>query len=183
MISIRTAATRLAPAVAYLATIVVANWLTAWYGLVPVGFGLAATAGTYVAGAAFVTRDWLQDTAGRAWVLAAIAAGGLLSAWLATPQLAVASAVAFALSEAADMAAYTPLRRRGYVRAAVVSNVTGAAVDTLLFLRLAGFPTTWPGFGGQMVGKFWITAATVLVVLAVRKRRGVLREPVHAEGA
>ncbi len=30
-------------AVAYLATIVAANWLTAEYGLVPIGFGLAAT--------------------------------------------------------------------------------------------------------------------------------------------
>lgn len=35
---------------AYLATIVVANWLTAEYGFVPVGLGLLATAGTYAAG-------------------------------------------------------------------------------------------------------------------------------------
>ena len=78
--------------VAYLSTIVAANWLTARYGFTPVGFGLAATAGTYAAGLAFVARDAVQDTSGRVAALAALAVGGVLSWFLATPQLAVASA-------------------------------------------------------------------------------------------
>ena len=166
---------------AYLGSIVLANWLTATYGLVPVGFGLVATAGTYAAGFAFVARDAVQDTAGRAWVFAALAVGAVLSWWLSTPALAVASAVAFGLSELADMAVYTPLRRRGYVRAAVASNVVGSVVDTLLFLWLAGFGLAPLIVAGQLVGKAWITVA--VVVLVVIARVYVLRDRVRAEGA
>lgn len=49
-------------ALAFLATILMANYLTSNYGLVPVGFGLVTTAGTYAAGLAFVLRDSLQDS-------------------------------------------------------------------------------------------------------------------------
>ena len=165
---------------AYLTTIVAANWLTSRYGLVPIGFGLMATAGTYAAGLAFVARDVVQDVAGRGAVLIALAAGAALSWWLSTPALAVASGVAFGLSELADMAVYTPLRRRGYVRAAVASNLIGAVVDTAAFLWLAGFGLAPLVVAGQLVGKFWVTLAVVgLVVMA----RAFLRHRVRAAGA
>lgn len=165
---------------AYLSTIVAANWLTAHYGLVPIGFGLMATAGTYAAGLAFVARDLVQDVAGRLAVLAALAVGGVLSWFLSTPALAVASAVAFGLSELADMAVYTPLRKGGYVRAAVASNVIGTVVDTVVFLWLAGFGLAPLVVAGQLVGKFWVTLAVVgLVVMA----RAFLRHRVRAAGA
>jgi hypothetical protein len=54
----------------------------------------------------------------------------------------------------------------------------GAAVDTFLFLWLAGFPV-WPSVPGQMVGKL---AATVLPVVAVVVGRAVLRYRVRPEG-
>lgn len=175
--------TRILTVVAYLASIVAANWLTAHYGLVPVGFGLAATAGTYAAGLAFVARDAVQDTAGRVAVLAAIVAGALLSWLVSTPQLAIASGAAFGLSEVADMAIYTPLRHHGYLRAALASNLVGAAVDTVAFLWLAGFGLTAAVFAGQMVGKAWVTAATVGLVLAVRSRHALLRHRLDRAGA
>ncbi len=171
--------TRALSVLAYLGSIVAANWLTTRYGLVPVGFGLAATAGTYCAGVAFIARDAVQDTAGRGWALATLAVGAVLSWWLSTPALAIASAVAFGLSELADMAVYTPLRRKGYVRAAVTSNVVGAAVDTVVFLQLAGFGLAALTVTGQLVGKAWITVAVVgLVVIA----RALLRKPVNRAG-
>jgi uncharacterized PurR-regulated membrane protein YhhQ (DUF165 family) len=171
-------------AVAYLGSIVVANWLTARYGFVPVGFGLAATAGTYAAGMAFVARDAVQDTAGRVAVLGALVVGAVLSWWLSTPALAFASAAAFGASELADMAIYTPLRRRGYLRAALASNTIGAVVDTWLFLALAGFAITPVVFAGQLVGKGWVTLLAIALVLAVRRRRApVLRDRIRAEGA
>lgn len=49
----------------YIATIIAANWLTVTYGLVPIGFGLAVTAGTFAAGLALVLRDAVQVSAGR----------------------------------------------------------------------------------------------------------------------
>jgi queuosine precursor transporter len=163
----------------YVGTVVAANWLTAEYGLVPVGFGLLATAGTYAAGLAFVLRDAVQDTAGRLAVLGALLVGAGLSWWLANPALAVASAAAFGLSELADMAIYIPLRKRGYVRAAVASNVVGSVVDTVVFLWLAGFGLAPLVIAGQLVGKVTVTAVVVGLVVVVR---ALLRHRVRAEG-
>jgi uncharacterized PurR-regulated membrane protein YhhQ (DUF165 family) len=164
---------------AYLATIVVANWLTAEYGLVPVGLGLLATAGTYAAGLAFVARDLVQDTGGRLVAVGALALGAALSWFVSTPQLAIASAVAFGLSELADMAIYTPLRKRGYVRSALASNAVGIVVDTLAFLWLAGFGLGPLIVAGQLAGKVWITLAVVGVVVMTR---ALLRHRVRAQG-
>lgn len=158
---------RLTAAVGFLACILAANYVTTRYGMVPVGFGLVATAGTYFAGLSFVIRDSLQDAAGKRWTLAVIAIGAALSFLVADPFIALASAVAFGISEVVDLAIYTPLRRRGYVRAAVASNVAGSFVDTIAFLAIAGFPI-WAALPGQMVGKVAVTLVAVLIVAGVR---------------
>ncbi|MEU5979418.1 VUT family protein [Streptomyces sp. NPDC047315] len=166
---------------AYATTIGTANWLTSRYGLIPIGFGLTATAGTLAAGAAFLARDWVQDTCGRVWAVAGIAAGTMLTA-VTAPALAVASATAFLVAEAADMAVYTPLRSRGWAGAVLASGAVGAVVDTLLFLWLAGFSVSVPVVGGQLVGK--VVWATVLPTVAVLSVRGVRRVvPGHSLGA
>lgn len=165
---------RLIAGAAFLGAILAANIVTSRYGLIPVGFGLTTTAGTYLAGATFVLRDLVDDVAGRRTVLALIGAGGLLSLVLADPHIAAASVVAFVLSELADLAVYAPLRTRGYVRAAVASNVVGSLVDSILFLAIAGFPIA-PALPGQLLGKLTVTAATVVLVLA--GRRVLLRQP------
>ena len=64
---------------AYIASIVAANWMTATFGLVPIGFGLAVTAGTFAAGAALIARDAVQVTAGRWVAVGAIVVGATLS--------------------------------------------------------------------------------------------------------
>lgn len=153
----------------YTGSIVAANWLTNRYGLVPVAPGLAATAGTYAAGAALLARDVVQDTAGRWMVVAAIAAGGALSWAMSSPALAVASTAAFLAAELADMAVYTPLRKQGWARAVLASNTVGAVVDTFLFLWLAGFGITTTLVAGQLVGKLvWATVLPVAIVAGVR---------------
>lgn len=163
---------RLALSLAFLVCILAANFVTTRYGMVPVGFGLIATAGTYFAGATFILRDSLQDIAGKRWTLAVILAGAGLSFLVSDPFIAIASAVAFGLSELADLAVYTPLRKRGYIRAAVASNVVGAFIDTVVFLWIAGFPVL-AALPGQMVGKVAVTAAVVAVVAGVRAYRKV----------
>lgn len=168
---------------AFAGTVVAANWVTTEYGVVSIGFGLTATAGTYFAGLAFVLRDSLQDTGGRVAVVAAILTGAALSFLLAetwfkadpaflppgvtATSIAAGSAIAFLLSELADFTVYTPLRNRGYLRAAVASNVVGALVDTAVFLYVAGFAMR-DVFVGQVVGKLTITLAVVVAVAVVR---------------
>ena len=164
--------------VVFAGSVTAANWLTSRYGLIGVGLGLTATAGTYAAGLCLLARDWVHDTAGRIAVLAAIAAGGLLSAVLAGPRLAVASAAAFVASELADLAVYQPLRRRGFIRAVIASNAVGAPVDTVLFLALAGFPI-WTAVPGQLLAKATATAVPVAVVLLTR---ALLRHRQRTEG-
>lgn len=153
-----------------LGCILAANYVTTRYGLIPVGFGLMATAGTYFAGLTFILRDLLQDSAGKAVTVGVILLGAGLSFALASPFIALASAAAFALAELADLAVYTPLRKRGYIRAAVASNIVGALVDTVVFLTIAGFPLQ-QAFAGQMTGKLALTALAVLAVAAYRLRR------------
>jgi uncharacterized PurR-regulated membrane protein YhhQ (DUF165 family) len=161
---------KLAAAAGFIGTILAANYVTTHYGMVPVGFGLVATAGTYFAGLAFILRDLVQDTAGRKVVVALIAAGAALSYAVSDPFIATASAAAFLLSEGADLAVYTPLRRRGYVRAAVVSNFVGAVIDTVVFLTIAGFPLR-QAIAGQLVGKLAVTLVVVGLVAAGRVAR------------
>lgn len=170
----------LTAAAAFVATIVVANHLTTRYGFVPVGFGLEATAGTYAAGLALTLRDAVQETLGRVAVVLAIIAGAFLSWWVA-PAFAVASGVAFLASELCDFAVYTPLRDRTLVGGVVASNLVGAVVDSVLFLGLAfGWGSVAGAWQGQVVGKMWVTLATVAVLVLARAALRARRTPATA---
>lgn len=152
----------LAIAAAYVLTIVVANWLIQRYGAVPVGFGLVAPAGVFAAGVAFTLRDAVHERFGPQWTIVLIGAGAAVSA-LISPQFAIASGVAFLVSELADLAVYTPLRDRDRIAALLLSNVVGFVLDSLLFLWLAfGSLAFLPG---QLVGKAWMTAAAVAALI------------------
>lgn len=158
---------RWALSAAYLACIIGANWALAHWGIVPIGFGMAAPAGVYLAGFTFGLRDAVQEDAGRVWVAALIVAGAAVSWWI-EPVFAVASGTAFLLSEFADFAIYTPLRKRRWVVAVVASNAVGSIVDSLLFLWLA-FGTT-AGWVDLTIGKLYMVAPAVLVVAWARRR-------------
>jgi uncharacterized PurR-regulated membrane protein YhhQ (DUF165 family) len=162
-----------------LASVVAANLLTSRLGLVPAGFGLLVTAGTYAAGLSLALRDLLHREGGPRWVLAAVAAGVVLSAVFGSGRIALASAVAFGFGELADTAVYLPLRRRGWRRAVAGSNAVGAVVDTVLFLTIAGLPVTAATVGGQVLVKaLWVTALALIAgEVAVRALR---RQPVNA---
>lgn len=150
---------------AYIATIFAANAAIEAFGLVPVGFGLLAPAGVYFVGAAFTFRDLAHEAVGRGWIAVAIVIGAGLSA-IVSPQFALASGAAFLLSEAADFAVYTPLRKRGWLRAVAVSNVVGLTIDSALFLWLAfGSLAFLPG---QIVGKVWMTVLAVALLWGAR---------------
>lgn len=159
----------LVSATAFVVAIVLANWLTDRYGFVAVGFGLSATAGTFAAGATFTLRDQVQDSWGRAAVLAVIAIGVVVSWFVSSAALATASGAAFLISELADFAVYTPLRRRNWSLAVLLSGLVGAVVDSFVFLWIAfgRESVTRASIGGQVLGKMWAVAAVWLVILAI----------------
>jgi uncharacterized PurR-regulated membrane protein YhhQ (DUF165 family) len=155
----------------YLAAIVAANVLTERFGLVPVGFGLVTTAGTYAAAWVILSRNFAQDAIGRLGVIGLMVVGAVLSWWLASPALAVASLVAFALSETADMVIYTPLRDHGRSRAVAIASTVGAVVDTFVFLAIAGFPIAQAA-PGQLIVKVGMALLAALVLRGIRALHG-----------
>ena len=166
------------PLAGYIGSILLANWLIVTFPPIVVWPfpELRAPAGVLAAGFAFSFRDLTQETLGRGYSILAIFSGAAVS-WFLTSDanlggplgLALASGLAFLLSELLDFAVYTPLRRRGWIRAIVASNLVGQVVDSLVFLALAFGPGGLMFLAGQIVGKAWCTWATVgLVVLARR---------------
>lgn len=152
----------------FLGTIVAANWAIDAFGVVPVGFGLMAPAAVYFVGIALTLRDLAHDAVGRGMIVLAILVGAALSAIVA-PELALASGVAFLVSELADLAVYTPLRRRGRILAVAASNAVGLVLDSLIFLQLAfGSLEFLPG---QIVGKGAMTVAAIAVLASVQALR------------
>lgn len=150
---------------AYIASIVLANALTAWFGLVQLWpTSLAVTAGTFAAGAALILRDAVHEAGGWRWVVAAISAGVAVSYVVSDPRIAVASAIAFAGSELVDWAVFTPVRRRSLARAVLVSSVVSAPVDTVLFLGVAfGWgAVSWQAVAGQFIVKTLMAAGAAL---------------------
>ena len=170
-----------AAAIAYAAAIVAANRLTSRYGLIPVGFGLTATAGTYCAGCALMLRNQVQDLLGRTFVAAAILAGTALSA-LFSPTLALASGTAFATGELIDTALYTPLRRIGWARGVLAASLLGAVLDTVVFLDVGGLPVTGSSVVGQLIAKAWAVWVPVVFVTFYKgvRRDQIPHDPVDA---
>ena len=154
-----------------------ANWLIGHVGtacvphgpcLIPVAPGVMAPSGVLMIGLALVLRDLVQRRLGLHWAMGAILAGAALSAALAPPALVLASALAFLLSEAADLSVYTPLQRRGLVLAVLAGGAVGLVVDSLVFL--------WVAFGsleflaGQVIGKAWMVLLALPLVQWLRRR-------------
>lgn len=153
----------------YVGSIVLAAYLVATYGAIPVGLGLYAPAGAYVIGVTMVLRDLTQDQLGPKWTYAAILIGTGLSAAI-SPAVAVASAVAFLGSETLDMLVYTPLRARGRVVTAILaSNLVGTIVDSFLFLIIAFGSLEL--FTGQVWAKLVSTALAALAVGLLHAKR------------
>jgi uncharacterized PurR-regulated membrane protein YhhQ (DUF165 family) len=155
------------PLVGYILVIVLANWAIQQFGLVPVGFGLMAPAGVYFAGLAFTLRDLVQEQLGRKWTVGAILAGAAISGILSL-EFAMASGIAFLVSELADFAVYTPLRLKNWLFAVGLSNTVGLVADSVLFLSLAFGSLEY--LPGQIVGKAWVTLVSVALLWTFRRR-------------
>ena len=151
--------------------VLLSNWLLHVYGLIPVGFGWKAPAGTVCAALTFPARDVLQRIGGRWMGLLAVFVGAGL-AWVFAPSLAVASAVAYMASEGTDFVLFTGLggqtwEGRSYLLPATVSVLTAAVVDSIVFLHIAGIP--WAEAGPGLIWlKCVICIATLPIVFWLR---------------
>lgn len=160
---------------AYIGAIVVANWMISHVGtpipgahVLPVGFGLEAPSGVYVAALSFVARDIVQRLLGLRIGVAAIVVGAFVSLGVSPAHIALASGATFLCSETCDFLVYTPLQERNFPLAVVVSGAASDLVDSTLFLLLAGIPLSeaWPG---QVVGKAWVVLAGGALATLLRR--------------
>ena len=92
---------------------------------------------TLIVGLVFILRDFAQREVGHG-VLIAMGIGAVLSYIMADPFIAIASVVAFGISELVDWAVYTytkrPLKQR-----ILLSSALGTPIDSAVFLTMIGF--------------------------------------------
>jgi uncharacterized PurR-regulated membrane protein YhhQ (DUF165 family) len=161
--------TSLPPLAAMIVIVAASNYLVQF----PINDWLTWGALTYPA--SFLVTDLTTRLQGparaRRIVYAGFALAVLLSAWLATPRIALASGTAFLAGQLLDIWVFQRLRHGSWWRAPLVSSTVGSAVDTALFFALA--------FG--MTGLPWITWAIgdlgvklALAVLFLAPFRGIL---------
>lgn len=162
----------------YLLCIPLANFLIGNVGtecvpdgpcLLPVGFGMYAPSGVFIVGVSLVLRDMVQERVGVITSLYLVLAGTIISFYIASPYVALASALAFAFSELADTAVFTPVRRKfGVAWGVAASGAIGAVLDSALFLYVAFGSLNY--IDGQIVGKLWAGLAAAIVLYVVHNR-------------
>lgn len=115
-------------------------------------------------GSIFVTRDFCQRQIGH-WVGVPMLVGLVLSYFMASPFVALASALAFAVAEAADWLIFT-ITKRPLQDRVLLSCAVSAPLDSAVFLGTIGFLTPL-AFSMQVASKM---VAAVIVWGMLRAR-------------
>ena len=160
-------------AASFLGLVILANWLASRY-TVSVGFGRSAPAGVFCIGAVLVLRDWLQQLYGLARTMPLVYLAGLASwaigdaaGWTSLEKIAIASVVAFTVSETVEAIVFTPIRKRNLTFGVALSATVGNALDSYLFLAIAFGSQVF--FLGQFIGKSEMIAVGTVLTLARRR--------------
>jgi uncharacterized PurR-regulated membrane protein YhhQ (DUF165 family) len=118
--------------------------------LVQVPLGDWLTWGAFTYPLAFLVTDLTNRRFGpakaRRVVLVGFAIAVVLSWWLASPRLAIASGTAFLVAQLLDIAVFDRLRHGNWWKAPVISSVVSSLVDTAIFFSLA-FAAIFAGLG------------------------------------
>ena len=139
------------------AVVVASNFLVQF----PVNIDLGAiqlkeilTWGAFTYPVAFLITDLANRKFGPKQARLVVAVGFLLavvlSIWLATPRIAIASGTAFLVAQLLDVSVFDRLRNSTWWRAPLISSLLGSALDTVLFFSLAFAPAFGMlDFGGE----------------------------------
>lgn len=173
-------------------------------------FGLKdlLTWGAFTYPVAFLVNDLanrrLGPGAARQTVCAGFVLAVMLSVWLASPRIAIASGTAFLVAQLLDTQIFDRLRQRAWWQPPLVSTLVGSVLDTVFFFGLAfsarfafldtmtgqedgslGFPV--PFLGAEV--PLWVSLAfgdfcvKILVGLAMLAPYGVLMRRLAPRGA
>jgi uncharacterized PurR-regulated membrane protein YhhQ (DUF165 family) len=149
---------------AYAAAMTMANLLVAAFGP-----AISPVKSFFLIGLDLALRDWLHVRLSQKSMLLLIVSSGLLTFALnpSSGQIAIASATAFTAAAMVDWAVFARMTGRWFKRSAV-SNVAGAAVDSVVFPIIA-FGAVMPlimlmQFAAKVVGGAlwaWLLSRTV----------------------
>ncbi len=151
-------------AIIYVALIAGINWAFAIVPPLELPGGDLWSPVALVVGFVFVVRDYAQRAIGHK-VLLAMLAGCVISWWMATPSLALASAGAFAIGELADWSLYT-FTKKPFSQRILYSSLLGAPLDSIFFLTFIGIASP-AGIAIMSLSKL---LGAFIVFLLVRRR-------------
>ncbi len=165
--------------IAYIFSIVMANFLVSWFGLVTI-FGLTFPAGAVAIGLTFSCRDFVQRHFGHAkcwyFMIASLVLTSIMGAMLShlpIPlwKVAAASGVAFIVSEAIDWLVFY-LMKKDIVWRICVSNLLSTPIDSILFVGIAfgSWSFLAPPVYGQAIVKYLSGLLVIPLILWNRKR-------------
>lgn len=142
------------PFVALMASVVIVSNVLVQYQFAHFGLQDLLTWGAFTYPLAFLVNDLTNrkygPVAARKVVYAGFVLAVLLSAWFASPRIALASGSAFLLAQMLDVSIFDWLRRQAWWRAPLISTLAGSALDTVIFFSLAfaaGFSMLDTAFG------------------------------------
>ena len=142
--------------IGYILSIVLVNIGFVYIPPVPL-FGEMFPPMSLIVGVIFIFRDFAQREIGHR-VLGAMVVGAVLSYFMADPFVAMASVVAFFISEMVDWGVYTytkkPLGQR-----ILLSSAIGTPIDSAVFLLILGFFSP--------LGFLLMTAAKMIAAVAI----------------
>ena len=132
---------RLVVPVLAMTLVVVASNIFVQYPFEPFGLGDYLTWGAFSYPVAFLVTDLTNRrfgaTTARQLVIVGFIIAVVLSVWLATPRIALASGTAFLVGQLLDITVFNRLRRQSWWHAPLAGSVVGSALDTALFFSLA----------------------------------------------
>jgi uncharacterized PurR-regulated membrane protein YhhQ (DUF165 family) len=176
---------RLALAVLAMIIVVTASNILVQYpvafDLGPLHLGDLLTWGAFTYPFAFLVTDLTNRYDGavkaRLVVVVGFVLALVLSFYLSTPRIAIASATAFLIGQLLDIAIFSRLRNRYWIVPPLTGSLLGSAIDTLIFFTIAfapalgfvdalfgmedgslGFGAPWLGLGSEV--PLWTSLAT-----------------------
>lgn len=131
----------LAPFILAMAAIVAASNYLVQFPFDHFGLKDVLTWGAFTYPVAFLVNDLsnrrLGPAAARKTVYAGFVLAVVLSIWLASPRIAIASGTAFLCAQLLDTQIFDRLRRNAWWQPPLVSTLIGSVLDTVLFFGLA----------------------------------------------
>ena len=149
------------PFVVAMAVIVAASNFLVQYPFDHFGLKDILTWGAFTYPFAFLANDLANRRLGMSAARIVVASGFviaiILSVWLATPRIAIASGTAFATAQLLDLLIFDRMRRLAWWKAPLLSSIIASAIDTVLFFQLAFAPAfggidTWFGMEDGSLG-------------------------------